>query len=211
MAEAPQGKSLDRWSGDTIAPMDELLEPTDERVRLACREFEAENAILERALDELFRAYPANTVEWQVLLKVVTLNRLYSTNILDVHGIAKRICESGPIIDAALKAATPEIVDRIAKLGQKRIEYSFASKYCSRHRPDVYPIWDSRVRRYLLLLRSRAPLEFMGTNRYLWNEYREFVEMINGLRAHYRLACSLKDLDKFLYTHGKEPDTKLVA
>jgi hypothetical protein len=189
-----------------IVPVAELVEPTDERVTLACQEFDHENGVAERALDELFGAYPANTVEWQVLLKVVTLNRLYWTNILDVHGMAKRICESRAQIDAALNAASPEIVDLIATFGQKRIEYSFASKYCSSHRPDAYPIWDSRVRSYLLRLRRREKLKFLGTNPYLWNEYGEFVEMINGLRAHYQLACSLKDLDKFLYTHGKGTD-----
>ena len=42
--------------------------------------------------------------------------------------MATRICESGAQIDAALNGPSPEIVDLIAKLEQKRIEYTFASK-----------------------------------------------------------------------------------
>jgi hypothetical protein len=186
--------------------MDELVEPNTQAVQRACQEFDDDNAIAERALDELFGAYPANTVEWQVLLKVVTLNRLYSTNILDVHGMTKRICEIGDELDRSLQAASADIVDRIARLGLNRIEYSFASKFCSRHKPEQYPIWDSRARRYLLWVRRRSSLAFMGKNPDLWDHYSEYVEMINSLRSHYHLACSVRDLDKFLYQHGKAPE-----
>lgn len=48
----------------------------------------------------------------------------------------------------------PEVVDLIARVtvasSEKQLTfYSFASKYCSWHKPNQYPIWDFRVNRYL--------------------------------------------------------------
>jgi hypothetical protein len=184
-----------------------VLEPSGQLVRLARDEFDSENRVTELALDSLFRTYPSNTVDWQVLLKVVALNRLYWTNILDVHGMTSRMCGAGAEIDAALAAGAPEIVDRIASFGNGRKEWSFATKYCSWHCPEAYPIWDSRVRGYLLKLRRQTRHVFLGTNPELWSKYEEFRRIITDLRDHYNLGnVSVKDLDKFLYRHGKESD-----
>jgi hypothetical protein len=62
---------------------DKVRLPTREAVAEACDEFgrDGETKILEAALTDLFSRYPDNTDEAQVLLKVVTLNQLYSTRL----------------------------------------------------------------------------------------------------------------------------------
>jgi len=61
----------------------EPIVPNQSSVTAACKRFDEENAVVEQALAELFRQYPTNDNEAHVLLKVVALNRLYSTNILE--------------------------------------------------------------------------------------------------------------------------------
>lgn len=187
--------------------------PNEELVRAACKEYEGEIADL--ALSELFTQYPGNKSYSHVLLKVVTLNRLYSTSIYAVYDAATHIHERAEKIDSALAAGSPEIVDTIAALtlsatGKKRHVYSFASKYCSWHRQDKYPIWDSRVRRYLSALRRQLKnthdAGLLGSNPDLWTLYPEFVELITRLQRRYQLeAFSFKDIDKFLWKHGRDP------
>lgn len=57
--------------------------PTQDGVRKACEYFDSddENKLIEPALTNLFARYPNNTNESEVLLKVLTLNDLYSTRI----------------------------------------------------------------------------------------------------------------------------------
>jgi hypothetical protein len=81
-----------------------LTIPTEERVRSACKEFDQDNQIVEQALDELFNQYPRNDKLSHVLLKVVTLNRLYSTQVLAVVDMAHHIHDVN--IDSGLAAGS---------------------------------------------------------------------------------------------------------
>jgi hypothetical protein len=185
--------------------------PNEHRVRMACEKFDEENVIVERALKELFTQYRDNDDHAHVLLKVVTLNRLYSTNILAVHDVAKHIYERAQGIDSALAVGSPEIVDEIAKVtirttGAVRSNYSFATKYCSWHNLTSYPIWDSRVDRYLRSLRGTTFAKFLNAHGDLWMHYREFVEIMTAFRDHYKLGLfNFKDIDKFLWFCGEKP------
>ncbi len=102
----------------------------------------ADYPIGDRALRMLFRAYPLNDELEPVLLKVAALNALYRTQILDVHGMGTHIvtCQ----VDPRLKGGRREAVEVIRHL-RKRDFYSFATKYCHWHRPDVYPMYDRFV------------------------------------------------------------------
>jgi hypothetical protein len=145
----------------------------------------------------------------------VTLNRLYSTSIYAVYDAATHIHRRAPEIDSALAEGSPEIVDTIADLtlgatGKRRHVYSFASKYCSWHRHDKYPIWDSRVRRYLgtlrRQLRNTKDARLLGTNPDLWDKYPEFVNLMTRLQTRYQLNdFSFKEIDEFLWKHGSHP------
>ncbi len=102
-------------------------------MRAVCKEYEGDVADL--ALNKLFTQHPTNKRYSRVLLKVVTLNRLYSTSMYAVYDAATHIHERAEEIDSALAAGSPEIVDTIAALtlsatGKKRHVYAFASKCC---------------------------------------------------------------------------------
>jgi hypothetical protein len=195
----------------------EPILPSEELVRNACRQFDEESEVAERALSELFNQYPRNDNHPQVLLKVVSLNGLYSTNIFAVHDMARHIYQSAQEIDSALAAGSPEIVDKIAKVtisstGKERTNYSFASKYCSWHNSASYPIWDSRVDRYLRSLRRTDFCKFLPAHAALWGHYREFVNIMGTFRDHFKLgAFTFKDIDKFLWSYGGSPTAKAVT
>lgn len=189
--------------------------PTQEGVRKACNQFDDddETKISELALTDLFGRYPDNTSEAQVLLKVVTLNLLYSTRIHtrspdrpNVFDLAKRIQRLD--VDRAFKEGSLKIVDTISTTqfpGKKPVNrFAFATKYASWHRQDIYPIWDSRVQNYLTCLRKlhRADWDkFANGFRLSSNDwgYPEFYKLMERMRTHFHLVeVSFKDLDKFL-------------
>ena len=200
-----------------------LTVPDSSSVREACERFGKKNAVVERALEELFRQYPTNDDEAHVLLKVVTLNRLYSTNILAVSAVARRIYEHAEEVDGALKGNPPssDVLDQIVaftKPATGRREWVFATKYCSWHRPESYPIWDSRVALYLRSLKGSPftlPDNWTDYPQFAhhdgrwrpdnWTHYREFVVLMSRFRDFYNLRSFMfKDIDKFLWLSGGE-------
>jgi hypothetical protein len=190
--------------------------PNSKGVAKACKQFNSENKIIEDALTELFAKYPRNTIEAQVLLKIVMLNDLYSTQIPtrapdrpNVFDIAE--CIPNLKLDQAFKEGSLDIVNVISTTqfpGKRKINrFSFATKYASWHRQDAYPMWDRNVQKYLSCLRSLHRTDwnrFSGGFRLSANwGYPEFHAMMVRFRAHYDLnAVSFKDLDKFLWLHG---------
>jgi hypothetical protein len=179
--------------------------PTDELVKAACEEFDQDNSVVEQALSDLFTEYPCNDHLSHVLLKVVALNRLYSTQIFAVLDLAQHI--RALEIDRDLALGSPEIVDRIARItinGKERNNYSFATKYCSWHNQPSYPIWDSRVDTYLWRLQKQKRFTaVVNSNSDLWH-YPTFREAMIAFRDVYRLASfSFKEIDKFLWKHGE--------
>lgn len=195
---------------DRQAVPETVYEPTPDRVHASCRQFDEQNGVMEQALTELFGRYPRNNSNPHILLKVTALNALYSTRVLALGDMARHICEHGKEVDSALALGSPEIVDTIARVtisstGKERCNYSFASKYCSWHKPDSYPIWDSRVNAYLTWLKKRPSGGFILNTPDSWTHYREFVDVINNLCKAYKLGTlSFKQVDKFLYTEGEK-------
>jgi hypothetical protein len=193
------------------ASTDRVYEPTADRVLAACEKFDQDARPIEWVLTQLFQKFPENTDFDEVAVKTKVLNILYSTQIRAVNIVARHICSLA--IDPDLRAGKPGIVDRIAVVtmgptGQKRRNYSFASKYCSWHNQRSYPIWDSRVKAYLTWLRQRPEGRFLVKSPDSWTEYAEFVDMMSNLRKLDTLGeCSFKQIDKFVYTEGG----KLIA
>ena len=194
-----------------------LRRPTVDLVNAACDEFDRENEIIERALKELFSQFPGNSDLSHVLLKVVALNRLYSTQILAVMDVAQHIHRNAQDINSAMVTGSPQIVDKIARVaistsGKERRNLSFATKYCSWHNPEAYPIWDSRVDKYLWALQKQdhfAPV--FKANADLW-EYPTFREVIIAFRDFYGLGSfSFKETDKFLWSERGSPAAKASA
>ncbi|HEX8711869.1 MAG TPA: hypothetical protein VF730_08350 [Terracidiphilus sp.] len=183
-----------------------LSVPDAQLVREACERFDRENEVSEKALAELFAAYPTNDDASHVLLKVVALNSLYSTRILAVLKLAMLIAGQGAKIDAALAAGSTDAVEAIAGGGQTDLTfYSFATKYCNWHKPDSYPIYDSRVDKYLWSLKKQGLLhaEKLVERGDMWS-YSSFREVMAAFREEFGLgAFSFKEIDKFVWSQSE--------
>jgi hypothetical protein len=88
-----------------------------------------------------------------------------------------------------------EIISKIIIEGRNHYYYSFATKYCSFHRPDSYPIFDSRVKEYLWQLRNKGGLPRFQ-QQVLWN-YPVLKRIIVRLKEQY----SLQDFSTNRSTH----------
>jgi hypothetical protein len=186
--------------------MQSLQTPTPELVRQYIRKFDdGGDGIIDRALLELFRTFPRNDRFESILFKVLGLNALYSTGIIAVQPVAKHILSLN--IDTKLALGAPELVNEIARTptgsGGIRRNYSFATKYCSWHVPEAYPIFDSVVESVIS--------EYQRMDRFadhLWkyqlSDYLTFKHTMETFRQYYSLTeFSFKDLDKFLWRYGK--------
>ena len=159
----------------------------------------------EASLALLFESFcPENDKIEHVLLKVSALNDFYSTNIFDTYSVAKHIL--GKQIDARLEANDYSLVNEIAAVsikGKPKNFYSFASKYCSHHKPDRYPIYDSYVEK--MLVHYDATDEFIGFDKADLKNYDRFIQIIEQFRRYYGLKkYSLREIDNFLWLAGKE-------
>lgn len=167
---------------------------------------ELENYRLQEAsLGLLFHSLcPENKKIEHILLKVSALNDFYSTNIFDTYSVAKHILKKD--IDAQLKANDYSLVNDIAQIsikGTTRHFYSFASKYCSHHKPTQYPIFDSFVEK--MLLHFKAADNFNGFDKGDLKNYKRFIEIIKSFQSFYKLEkYTLREIDVFLWLAGKE-------
>ncbi len=164
----------------------------------------------EKALNKLFwEVCPENKSLDDVLLKVATLNTFYSTNIYNVFAVARHIVNLN--IDERLRQGDDSLVTDISsghgvinKRGGKEIHFfSFATKYCSHHRPEVYPIYDSYVEDFLIYLRDVDG--FTAFYRDALRDITVFKQTLMELRQFYELeSFSLKEIDQYLWQYGKE-------
>lgn len=162
--------------------------------------------VQEEAITELFQQkYRSNKDLKSIIIKCSVLNDFYSTNIFKVYPVAKHILSLD--IDESLSKQDIDLVNRIAALKIKDKEktfYSFASKYCSHHNQEFYPIYDSYVDLMLRHFRNENKKKFDFRNDDLKN-YRKFKEILLKFREVYDLQqYSLKDLDRYLWQVGKK-------
>lgn len=186
----------------------EIPRPSKEQVQKYQDRWDSlENYYLqESSLKKLFtKTYPKNRSMDDILVKVCTLNDFYSTNIFSPFKVAKHILELD--IDKRLKSGDLTLVNDIANIqvnDQKRIVfYSFATKYCSHHRPLIYPIYDSFVEKVLMSFKRKD--RFYDFSRLDLKTYTKYREILNQFRIYYGLKdFNLKEIDKYLWQLGKE-------
>ena len=159
----------------------------------------------ERALDKLFLelCQDNHSIE-NILIKCSALNDFYSTNIFKVHNVAQHYLRQN--IDERLKNGDLSLVSDLAHIeinGKPFYFYSFASKYCSHHRPDIYPIYDSYVHKLLKYFRDRDG--FAKFKEAELKAYQSYTDVILDFRRFYGLdSFTVKEIDKYLWQLGKE-------
>lgn len=159
----------------------------------------------EKALDKLFlELCKENRVIEDILIKCSALNDFYSTNIFKIHNVAQHYIKLN--IDERLEACDLSLVEDMANIeinGRHFCFYSFASKYCSHHRPDIYPIYDNYVHKLLKYYKDRDGFcRFKNAD---LRDYQSYTQVIKSFRSFYGLeAFSIKQIDKYLWQLGKE-------
>ena len=181
-----------------------LIAPTPDHVRAGIDRFDSDprSRSAEDAVSLVFRRWPNNVNYHEVLVKVIVLNRLYSTNIYDPYTVAQHILTLA--FDDRLIAGDPALVGELASVqfGQRtRVLYSFATKYCAWHQPDLFQVYDSYVDR--LLWEYRRAFQFAEFRRDDLRDYRRYVAVVQALRDRFGLhGFSRKEIDKFLWIEG---------
>ena len=162
--------------------------------------------VQEESLQFLYRKWcPNHTEPAEVLLKVTVLNAFYSTRILakDLLAVAERIVELNP--GNRIAEGDTSLVNELAVVsvaGKNWEFYSFASKYCSQHNPDKFPIYDGYVDE--MLWHFRLVDKFAKFKRKELKNYPRFVVVVHAFKEFYELKESLRWIDRYLWFNGRE-------
>ena len=191
--------------------------PTPELVKEYVDKFDNDNNRSEyfkdSAIIKLFEKFPNNTELDEVLAKVTLLNAFYSTQILDMDllNVSRDIVALN--IDSSIRGDNIDIdvVNRIAyddrRLYQRKL-YSFASKYCSFHNPERFPIADSYSKGMLYYMNNCEDTRFhfftQGFTQNDLNNYYNYCKVYSAFVEHYKLVnLSFKEIDKYLWKYAK--------
>ena len=179
--------------------------PSREDVQRALREYEqGDYGRVDRAISSLIAQYNTNDRIEPVLLKATVINSLYSTNVYGIYTMAEHIVAVG--VDKYLTEKSPDVVDLIAHAtigGKKRCFYSFASKYCSFHDPETYPIYDSVVWWMLQQLRKARKIRKFKDSEL--DHYSGFQRLMIEIRDKLEMTdLSLRQFDKAFWIIGKQ-------
>lgn len=144
-------------------PTDELIDKYAEKAKTIPR-----YALGDKALSKLKRDCSSSTNFEDVWLKVIVINYLYGAGVIDTFKMAQHIHRNSDSVDKKLSSGDHGLVDDIrqghgirrknkktGKEGKEIDFYSFATKYCSEHKPSVFPIFDSKVRGMLFKYKER--------------------------------------------------------
>ena len=193
--------------------MVEINHPSNEEVKAYNDRWDKnnDNVIREHTINRLFQELaPDNTEIELIMLKCTVLNSLYSTNIFNINPVAEHINDLA--IDERLEAWDVDLVNDIARVninGKDRNLYSFATKYCSHHNFNDYPIYDEYVAKVLL--------HFQRKDKFYWSKFRAkdlrnyaiFKDVLQKFISFYGLEFDNPDekliqLDRYLWQVGKE-------
>ena len=159
----------------------------------------------ESALNKLFlELAPQNDRIENILIKAATLNDFYSTNIFSIYPVARHILSLD--VDKRLQAHDLSLVSDISYVtfpnGKTKKLYSFATKYCSHHKPDVYPIYDDYINKILRYYRDIDGFSTFTSEMLL--DYRSFHAILHDFQRFYKLeSYTVKEIDLYLWQLGK--------
>lgn len=160
--------------------------------------------LAEQKVKIAFKEYPLNTDIYNIRAKVCILNNFYGTFINAINMVAERIHSLN--IDDKLSQGDISFVTNLAdvsfKNGKSRNFYSFATKYCSFHRSDIYPMYDSRVEKILSYFNKKD--DFSSIKKGQYRDYDKFHEIFFAFKENYKLdKFTARQLDKYLWQIGE--------
>jgi len=179
-----------------------LREPlTQEQIAAACRfhQLLPQWHLSDAAFLLLHRSVPGFD-EDACLLKAVTINALYGTQVYAIKRMAPHICSV--MAQTQRETAGPELVEAISRLAakegeQERSRTSFAAKFCHFFvDPERFPIYDDAARKVLKLHLGRGYLSDKA------KPYTVFCANLKRLRSEAGVTCTLRELDRYLWITG---------
>lgn len=159
-------------------------------------------------LRALFVKFPHNTKLDEVVQKVRLLDVLYSAGATRNAGSARVVAEKIVKIkdfDKRLKNGDIELVSELTSSFKRKI-ISFSSKFCALHSEFIYKnednfvIYDSLVCKQLKHFKKQDKFTKLGIDT---SDYSQFKQILEEFRAFYKLKCSLRELDWYLWKLGK--------
>ena len=191
--------------------MQELIKPTEQVISSYLQKFNDEPRffLADQVIERLIEKFPNNDNIESIWLKTSVINDLYSTNIYGTFKLAQHILQLN--IDDKINKGVPDVVNEIA-IGHKLLKsdgtgdrqfYSFATKYCSWHNREAYPIYDGFVHKVLVAYQKSNP--FSSFKNPDLKDFNKFKDVIIDFRNMYNLKMyGLKEIDKFLWIYGKD-------
>ena len=153
-------------------------------------------------LEKIQKQHPSTSEIEDIYIKVSLLNDFYSTSILDTWGMANHIKN----LNLSVIDGNPDIVNQIAKIKYNDKEYnmySFATKYCSLHNPEKYPIYDGYVEDVLIYLMNTGKIHNLYTTQQDLRDYSKFRNALNIIDN--KLGnIGYKKVDMYLWALGKK-------
>lgn len=162
----------------------------------------------ENVLKRLFlQLCPNNSEISDVLIKVCTLDKLYNTSIYKTHDVARIIVDMKIDDRLSKNSCDVDLVDEMVS-HMKSITgsglYSFVTKYCSHHKPNLYPIYDTYVGILLRYYRDNYGENVFSFSDEELKSYKKFCEIMREFKTYFGLNADLKGIDIFLWQKGKE-------
>lgn len=162
----------------------------------------------EGAVQLVFQTWPENKNIKHILAKVSILNDFFGLHIIDTYTVAKQVLKRN--IDNPLKKDDENIVNEIASItmrnGRPRRMYAFASKYCSHHQPNHFPIYDYFVEKVLIHWRENSDFgKFHDFTNQSLKDYPKFKKTIDKFIEYFKLGnYTYKEIDIYLWLTGKK-------
>ena len=188
-----------------------LKKPTKEFIAEILELYSEENELNENLL-KLFKTFNDDKKKYDVLIKVASLNKIYSTAIVNINPVVKQINEISRLAESNPKTITEyvELVDKISRVNWtnskgenfERNNLSFASKYVHFLSDYKMPIYDSYI--WIIIKgylgqKNNEKISFENPK-----NFKEFYTVFEKFKIDLDLEhYSNYDIDKFLWQYGK--------
>ena len=195
-----------------------LKKITDEFIEDILKEYSLiEGDELNNKLLKLFQEFSDNKNKFDVLIKVASLNKIYSTAITNINPVVEKINKTAENYNLDNTLDYVNFVDKIAIVKWKndngeefeRNNLSFASKYTHFLSNYETPIYDSYI---WIVIKG-----YLGQNNHrklsftIPKNYAEFYLTFTEFKIAFNLEnYSNYTIDKFLWTYGRKMITDIV-
>lgn len=165
---------------------------------------------LNQKLLKLFKEFPDDTNKFDVLIKVASLNKIYSTAITNINPVVEKINKTAFNNNIHSTDDFVNFVDKISFVkwqNEKGNEYernnlSFASKYVHFLSNFETPIYDSYI--WIVIKGYLGQINDEKISFATPKNYAEFYSTFNKFKKAFNLEeHSNYDIDKFLWTYGR--------